>query len=99
MDALDELDRKQALLRQTARDTRLRLKYHGTGGSWLEGILARGDRRLADAIELAWRRGEQAFDVTVRLGAVPYHERESQTRGEETFELPWDGDPPPEERR
>jgi len=61
MDALDEIVRKQRLLRETSRDSRVRLKYHNSGTSWLEGILARGDRRLADAIELAWRRGAR-FD-------------------------------------
>lgn len=33
------------------------IKCHSTETSLLEGVLSRGDRRLADAIELAWRRG------------------------------------------
>ncbi len=33
------------------------VKCHDTETSLLEGVLSRGDRRLADAIELAWRRG------------------------------------------
>ncbi len=69
MDSLDEVQRKQALLRQTAGGTRIRLKYHDSGISWVEGVFARGDRRLADALELAWRRGarfdgwDELFDV------------------------------------
>lgn len=38
------------------------LKWHGTESSLLEGVLARGDRRVADAIELVWRRGSR-FDA------------------------------------
>ncbi len=35
------------------------MKYHDTDTSLLEGVLSRGDRRLAPAIELAWRRGSR----------------------------------------
>lgn len=56
-----EIQRKQALLRQTVRDRQLRLKYHDSGISWIEGLLARGDRRLADVIEAVWRAGAR-FD-------------------------------------
>jgi hypothetical protein len=33
------------------------IKCHDVDTSLLEGVLSRGDRRVADAIELAWRRG------------------------------------------
>ncbi|HEY6565024.1 MAG TPA: B12-binding domain-containing radical SAM protein, partial [Pirellulaceae bacterium] len=33
------------------------IKCHDTETSLLEGMLSRGDRRMADAVELAWRRG------------------------------------------
>lgn len=33
------------------------LKRHDIDTSMLEGVISRGDRRVADAIELAWRRG------------------------------------------
>src|SRR5204863_6997289 len=36
-------------------------KWHHAGLSWLEGVFARGDRRLADVIETAQRRGAR-FD-------------------------------------
>jgi radical SAM family uncharacterized protein/radical SAM-linked protein len=64
-----EIRRKQRLLRETVRERSLRLKYHDSGISWVEGILARGDRRLADVIEEVWRRGgrfdgwDEVFDV------------------------------------
>ena len=33
------------------------VKCHNIDTSLLEGVLSRGDRRVADAIELAWKRG------------------------------------------
>ncbi|MBX3157453.1 MAG: TIGR03960 family B12-binding radical SAM protein [Deltaproteobacteria bacterium] len=56
-----EIRRKQALLRGAAREPGLRLKHHHSGISFIEGVLARGDRRLADAIEAVWRAGAR-FD-------------------------------------
>lgn len=35
----------------------VKVKCHNVETSLLEGVFSRGDRRLADAIELAWRRG------------------------------------------
>ena len=40
----------------------VRIKCHDIDTSLLEGILTRGDRRVAPAIELAWRRGAR-FDA------------------------------------
>ncbi|HEX4461050.1 MAG TPA: TIGR03960 family B12-binding radical SAM protein, partial [Polyangia bacterium] len=57
MDSMDELDRKQKILRDCARDERVTLKHHDVGVSHVEGILSRGDRRLADVIEAVWRDG------------------------------------------
>jgi radical SAM family uncharacterized protein/radical SAM-linked protein len=64
-----EILRKQRILRQTCTDRHLRLRSHDSGISWIEGILARGDRRLAPVIEEVWRRGarfdswDEVFDV------------------------------------
>jgi radical SAM family uncharacterized protein/radical SAM-linked protein len=63
-DSLAEIQRKQAILRHTVtrgRERHLRLKYHDSGISHVEGVLARGDRRLADVIEDVWRQGSR-FD-------------------------------------
>jgi radical SAM-linked protein len=60
-DAIEEIERKQALLRAQVGERGLRLKYHDRGVSFIEGILSRGDRRLADVIEGCWRRGAR-FD-------------------------------------
>jgi radical SAM family uncharacterized protein/radical SAM-linked protein len=63
MDPLEVLDRKQRLLRRVAAETRpqVRLKYHEKGISHVEGVMARGDRRVAGAVEAAWRDGAR-FD-------------------------------------
>ncbi len=78
-DAEDEIKRKQALLRQTAREPGLRLKHHHSGISWIEGLLARGDRRLAPVIEHAWRAGarfdgwDELFDADRWHAAIEAH--------------------------
>ncbi len=40
----------------------VKLKCHDVDTSLLEGVLGRGDRRVGEAIELAWRRGAR-FDA------------------------------------
>jgi radical SAM family uncharacterized protein/radical SAM-linked protein len=57
MDGPEEIERKQALLRGAAREHRVKLRHHDARVSWIEGIIARGDARVADLIEAAWRKG------------------------------------------
>jgi radical SAM family uncharacterized protein/radical SAM-linked protein len=52
---------KQRILKDVARATRVKLRMHDSEGSWLEGVLARGDRVLGDVIEHAYRAGAR-FD-------------------------------------
>ena len=61
MDSHEDILRKQSLLRHEAASTRVQLKMHKSDGSWLEGMLARGDRRLSDVIHGAYLRGAR-FD-------------------------------------
>ena len=61
MDTPDQVGHKQHLLKDAARRSRIKLRLHDSKGSWLEGVLARGDVRLADVIEGAYRRGAR-FD-------------------------------------
>jgi radical SAM-linked protein len=78
-DPLDEIRRKQAILRQAAREPGLRLKHHDSGVSFVEGMFARGDRRLADVLEAVWRDGarfdgwEEVFDLERWLRAFQAH--------------------------
>ncbi len=71
MDSHEEILRKQSVLRYEAASTRVQLKMHKSDGSWLEGMLARGDRRLADVIQGAYRRGARfdSWDEKLDLGA------------------------------
>lgn len=62
MESLSEIERKQRLLRDALRGTKaIGLRFHDLNTSWLEAILARGDRRLGPVIERAYRRGAR-FD-------------------------------------
>ena len=61
MDTPEEIERKQRLLQEEARKHKLDLRKHDVRTSVLEGIMARGDRRIADVIERAWRNGAR-FD-------------------------------------
>ncbi len=58
MDSLVELERKQQLLLAEARRHRgVSLRLHDPKASLLEGVIARGDRRVADVIERAYQLG------------------------------------------
>lgn len=61
MDGRQDVLRKQALLREEVRRTGVSLKVHDSVGSFIEGVLARGDRSLCDVVEGAYRRGAR-FD-------------------------------------
>jgi radical SAM family uncharacterized protein/radical SAM-linked protein len=62
LDTPEQIAQKQSLLREAARGVRgLVLRMHDAGGSILEAIIARGDRRLADVIERAYLSGAR-FD-------------------------------------
>jgi len=61
MDRESVVREKQQWLWQEAKRSRVKLRMHESTGSWLEGVLSRGDRTLANVIESAWRRGAR-FD-------------------------------------
>jgi radical SAM family uncharacterized protein/radical SAM-linked protein len=71
MDSHEEVRRKQLVLRHEAAGTRVQLKMHNSSGSWLEGMLARGDRRLGDVIHQAYIRGARfdSWDEQLDMGA------------------------------
>jgi len=51
------LDQKQKYLREKLRDHRIKYNYHDVGTSFLEAAFAKGDRRLGDILEKAYRLG------------------------------------------
>ena len=54
----DTVVRRQQLLRQALNQIKgVDFKYHAPDVSYIEAVFARGDRRLADALERAWRLG------------------------------------------
>ena len=63
--------RRQDVLRRSMPRRAVELSYHDVEISLLEGALARGDRRVADVIEHAWRHGaafsawSDEFDISV----------------------------------
>ena len=61
MDTVDDLKRKQRMLAGFGRERKVQVKWHDVRTSWLECIMARGDRRVADVVETAWRKGAR-FD-------------------------------------
>lgn len=60
MNRLEELDRKQARIDRGVRRG-VRFKHHDAGTSIMEGVFSRGDRRLGNVLERAWRNGAR-FD-------------------------------------
>jgi radical SAM family uncharacterized protein/radical SAM-linked protein len=52
-----ELNRRLGVLREAARGKPVTLKYRDAETSLLEGVFTRGDRRLGQAVEEAYRRG------------------------------------------
>jgi radical SAM superfamily enzyme YgiQ (UPF0313 family) len=53
---------KQRWMRGLNRNKSVKLKFHDADQSFLEGVLSRGDRRLAPSLIEAWRRGAR-FDA------------------------------------
>lgn len=56
-DSLEQLESKQALLKDTIKSKKITYKYHNAKTSRLEGVFARGDRRIAESIVEAVRMG------------------------------------------
>ncbi len=60
---MEEYQRKVNLLREALRkDKSVNYNWHDPDTSYLEAVFARGDRRLADAIQYAWEQGAK-FDA------------------------------------
>ncbi len=58
---VDEIREKQAYLKKNLRNRNISFKWHAAEMSLLEGIFSRGDERLGELIENAFRRGAR-FD-------------------------------------
>ena len=99
-DSLEMLEKKQKLLRESITDRRIRYTYHDAKVSRVEGVLARGDRRLAKAIAYAVEAGaifdawDEYFDYDRWMDSIEKAGLDPDfytTRGYADDEvLPWD---------
>ncbi|MCA8946572.1 MAG: TIGR03960 family B12-binding radical SAM protein [Planctomycetes bacterium] len=96
----ETLERHGKLLRSLLKYKSIRLKVHPYETSWLEALFSRGDRRLCDVTEAAWRMGARfdAWNECCDLGRWERACAEAgldadffihRERGEHEF-LPWD---------
>lgn len=53
----EEMLRRQALLKEHIKSKKITFNYHENRASFLEGVFARGDRRLGKVIESAYKKG------------------------------------------
>lgn len=56
-DTQEMLAEKQEHLMNSVTTKKIKISTHTTQTSFMEGVLARGDRQLSKVIELAWRKG------------------------------------------
>ncbi|MBK8717966.1 MAG: TIGR03960 family B12-binding radical SAM protein [Deltaproteobacteria bacterium] len=76
MDTMEDLVGKVEQLRSASKRQGLALKTHDVRESWLECLFARGDRRMGDVLEHAWRAGarfdgwKECFDLPRWLDAL-----------------------------
>ncbi len=61
-DTLEQIEAKQSLLKRELRGQGLKLTWNNPHETLMEAWLSRGDRRLAEVIETAWRLGAK-FDA------------------------------------
>jgi radical SAM family uncharacterized protein/radical SAM-linked protein len=61
MDRHAVVQEKQSWLTEEAKISRIELRMHDSSGSWLEGVFARGDRKVGLALLAAYRLGAR-FD-------------------------------------
>lgn len=56
-DTMEQLVAKQKHLMENVHTRKIQVSWHQSQTSFLEGVFARGDRKLCDVIETAWRKG------------------------------------------
>ena len=95
----EEYERRVALLREAIKTKTVTYNWHDSDTSFLEAVLARGDRRLGKVLETAWRKGakldawEEYFSLDRWLEAfdecgLDPHFYANRTRAEDEL-MPW----------
>ena len=99
-DTMEMLAKKQEYLKSKITSRHVRYQHHDAKVSRIEAVLARGDRRLADALELACHEGfcfdawdeyfdyDKWIDVFTRTGVDPAFYANRRFGNDEI--LPWD---------
>lgn len=99
-DTMEQLKAKQHLLLESVKSRKISVSYHDARTSFLEGVFARGDRRLCDVMERAWRKGcrfdswdecfsfEKWMEAFEECGVDPYFYTNRKRSYDEI--LPWD---------
>lgn len=99
-DTMEQLKAKQHLLLESIKSRKISVSYHDARTSFLEGVFARGDRRLCDVMERAWRKGcrfdswdecfsfEKWMEAFEECGVDPYFYTSRKRSYDEI--LPWD---------
>ena len=94
-----EFERRQQLLKEAITDRAITFHYHDARLSVIEGVFARGDRRLAPVLYQAWKDGakfdgwsdlykDEVWHEAFRKCGVDMAYYNARTR-EETEPLPW----------
>lgn len=100
MMSIEELQRRQEMLKTRIRQRTIQLKWHDIRASYLEGVFARGDRRLGKVLLEAHRLGckfdgwKEHFDFAKWMQAFQHAEIDpdgyvSRERDEQEI-FPWD---------
>ena len=96
--SIDEAYARLDLLKKSLPRGNCKLKWHDPRQSFLEGVMSRGDRRLASVIEEAWNRGarldawNEHYDLDLWLQAAEARNVDMQRylrRREFSEILPW----------
>ena len=97
---VEEIERKQQYLKSCFTDRHIKYAYHDAKTGYIEAILARGDRKLADVLETVWKHGAtfdswtEFFDFdrwTDAFEACGINPDDYAARERDVYEpLPWD---------
>jgi len=73
MAAPEVLERRQALIKRATHSRKIKLKFHGIERSMIEGVFARGDRRLGAVLLAAWKNGARMDAWGEQFNVDPWH--------------------------
>ena len=98
--SLEEIERKQKYLKSLITSRKIKLNYHDGKTSVIEGVFARGDRRLSQVLMNAWKNGAKldawdehfSYDRWIKALEDAGLTVEEYANRKRTFEepLPWD---------